>query len=525
MLKHVFVSISGLAFAALLSGAAMSADLRIGVSSEATTMDPHFYNLSPNVEVNRHIFDYLIDLDDKTQLIPALAVSWRAIDDTTWEFKLRPGVKFHDGTPLTAGDVAFTYERAQNVPNSPASYGQYLKRISAVTVVDDLTLHIKTATPYAALLYELTNVGIISRKIGQDAKTPDYNSGKAALGTGPYKLVEWVQGDRLVLQRNEGYWGAKPHWDRVIVKPITNPASRTAALLAGDVDVINNVPSSDIARLKQDARLSLSQGLGLRLYYLSLDSNRDVTPFVMDKDGKPLAKNPLKDVRVRRAISKAFNRDAIVSQIMEGQAMPAGQYLPESLPATSAKLKPEAYDPEGARKLLAEAGYPDGFSITIHGPNDRYPNDAKVVQALAQMLARIGVKTAVDTMSRTIYFGRFSKLEFSIGFSGTSTDTGEVMDMLKYLSQTFNADKGVGAGNRGRYSNARFDQLIEQAYGTTDEAKRNALIVEATEIAIGQDVALVPLYWPLNTWGTRKGLSYAARPDEYTLATGVKPVP
>ena len=258
MLKHV---VAGFVAVALISSVGWAADLRIGVSSEATTLDPHFYNLSPNVEVNRHIFDYLVDLDEKNRIVPALAESWRSIDPLTWEFKLRRGVRFHDGTPFTADDIAFTYERAQNVPNSPASYGQYLKRISRITVVDDRTITITTETPYAALLHELTNVGIISRKIGADAKTADYNAGKATLGTGPYKLVEWVQADRLVLQRNDAYWGEKPAWDRVIIKPISNPAARTAALLAGDVDLINNVPSSDVARLKQDSRLNLYQGL------------------------------------------------------------------------------------------------------------------------------------------------------------------------------------------------------------------------------------------------------------------------
>ncbi|MBM3572824.1 MAG: ABC transporter substrate-binding protein, partial [Alphaproteobacteria bacterium] len=473
----------------------------------------------------QHIFNYLIDFDDKARLVPALAESWHAVDATTWELKLRRGVRFHDGTPFTADDVVFTFERAQNVPNSPASYGQYLKRITETTAVDDYTLRLKTATPYAALLHEIANVGIVSRKIGKDAKTQDYNSGKAAHGTGPYKLVEWVPADRLVLQRNGDYWGEKPRWDRVTIKPITNPASRLAALLAGDVDVINNVPSTDVARLKQNANFNLAQGSSLRVFYISLDSDREVSPFVTDKDGKPLARNPLKDVRVRRAISKAINRDGIVNQIMEGQAIAAGQYLPETFPGTSPKLKPEPYDPEGAKKLLAEAGYPDGFGLTIHGPNDRYPNDAKVVQAVAQMLARVGIKVSVDTMSRTIYFGRYSKLEFSVGFAGTSTDTGEVMDLLKYVTATFDASKGVGAGNRGRYSNARFDQLLEQAYATPEEAKRYPLIIAATELAVGQDVAFVPIYWPVNTWATRKGLAYTPRPEEYTLAQGVRPTP
>ena len=524
MSMRISVRLAAVTLAAALSGAAPAADLRIGLSSEVTTLDPHFFNLVANVEFNHHVFDYLVDVDEKTQLVPSLAESWRNVDELTWEFKLRRGVRFHDGTPFTADDVVFTFQRAPNVPNSPASYGQYLKRISAMTVVDEHTLRISTAAPYAALLHELSNVGIVSRKNGENAKTVDYNSGKATIGTGPYKLVEWVQGDRLVLVRNDDYWGAKPNWDRVVFKPITNNAARTAALLAGDVELINNVSSTDVDVLRRNAGLVLAQGPGLRLYNLSIDSNRDISPFVADKEGRPMTTNPLKDVRVRRAISKAINREALASQIMEGQAIPASQYLPPPLAATSPRLKPDAFDLDGARKLLAEAGYPDGFSLTVHGPNDRYPNDAKVVQALAAMLTRAGIKSSADAMSRTIFFTRAAKLEFSAAFAGTATDTGEVMDMLKYMSRTYDEAKGVGNGNRGRWSNPRFDDLVERAYGTLDAEKRNALVIEATENAMDQ-VALVPLYWPINTWAMRKGLSYVARPDEYTLATAVKPAP
>ncbi len=411
------------AAAMLFSFAAAAADLRIGVSSEATTMDPHFYNLAPNVEINTHVFNYLLAFDEKARLKPSLAEAWRAVDPTTWELKLRRGVKFHDGSPLTADDVAFSFARAPKVPNSPASYGQYLARITEVKVVDEHTIQLKTATPYAALMHEIANVGIISRKHGASATTADYNSGKAMVGTGPYKFVEWVRGDRIVLVRNDAYFGEKPRWDRVIIRPITNPAARTAALLAGDVDMVNNVASADIDRLKREKKVGLFSAPNLRVFYLSLDNNRDVSPFVLGADGKPLAKNPLKDVRVRRAISKAINRSAITSRVMEGQARPAGQYLPPEIPGTSPKLKPEAFDLAGAKKLLADAGYPKGFALTIHGPNDRYPNDAKVVQTVAQMLARAGIKTEVDTMPRSVYFGRYSKLEFSVGFAGTSSDT------------------------------------------------------------------------------------------------------
>ena len=201
--------------------------------------------------------------------------------------------------------------------------------------MDDHTLVLRTDAPYPLLLADLTNVGIVSRKHGAGATTDDYNTGKAMVGTGPYRFVEWVSGDRLVLQRNPSYWGEKATWDRVTFKPITSAATRTAALLSGDVDAINNVSSTDVERLKKEGRVSVWTIGGNRLLYLGLDVDRDASPFVTDAAGQPMAKNPLKDVRVRRALSKAINRDALVARVMEGQAMAASQFLPDGFSASA----------------------------------------------------------------------------------------------------------------------------------------------------------------------------------------------
>src|SRR3546814_826901 len=231
------------------------------------------------------------------------------------------------------------------------------------------------------------------------------------IGTGPYKFVEWVKGDRIVLEANPDYWGGKPQWDRVEFKPISSGPARVAALLAGDVDVIDVVPTVDIRKLKKNKDVVLSSGVSNRIIYLHMDQQRDKTPFVTTKDGAPLDKNPLKDIRVRRAISKAINREAIVDRVMEGAAIPAGQLLPEGFFGVHPNLPPEKYDPDGAKKLLKQAGYPDGFGLTIHGPNDRYINDAKIAEAVAQMLTRIGIPTTVDTMPKSVYFTPAPALE------------------------------------------------------------------------------------------------------------------
>ncbi|MFQ5995640.1 MAG: ABC transporter substrate-binding protein, partial [Acidiferrobacterales bacterium] len=379
---------AALAAAMLLPTTLSAQELKIGLALEPTSIDPHYHNLTPNSALAREIFDRLVMPDETQQLKPGLAVSWKAIDDLTWEFKLREGVKFHDGTLFTADDVVFTFERAPNVPQSPSSFATYLKG-KRVVKIDDYTVHIKTQAPYPLMPNDMSTFSIISKKHGQGASTADYNSGKAAIGTGAFKFVEWVPGDRLILERNDDYWGKKPEWSKVTIKPIRSGPARVAALLAGDVEFIDNVPTTDISQLRGNSKLNLSQGISNRVIYLHLDHARNNSPFVKAKDGGAI-RNPLKKKKVRKAISKAINRDAIVERVMEGVAIPAGQLLPKGFFGVSSKLKPEAYDPQGAKQLLAEAGVGNGFQLTIHGPNDRYINDAKICEAIAQMLTRVG---------------------------------------------------------------------------------------------------------------------------------------
>ena len=272
-------------------------DLRIGLAAEPSAMDPHFHNLTPNNAILSHLFERLVETDPTGKLIPGLAVSWKVIDGNVWEFKLRPNVKWHDGSPFTADDVAFTFERAANVPNSPASFASAIKG-KTLKKVDDLTVQIATAAPAPLLPTEMTNLLIVSKKSGDGAKTEDYNSGKAAIGTGPYKFGAFVPGDRIEMVRNADYWGTKAAYDKLTFKPIKAGPARVAALLAGDVDVIEDVPTADIERLKTEPKVSLSQGVSNRVIYFHMDHFRDESPFIKAKDGSAI-KNPLKDKRVR----------------------------------------------------------------------------------------------------------------------------------------------------------------------------------------------------------------------------------
>jgi peptide/nickel transport system substrate-binding protein len=512
--------------ASLLGGfslAANAADLSIGLGAEVTSIDPHFHNLSPNSNVAHHLFNPLILQDEKQRLRPGLAESWKVLEDgLTWEFKLRRGVKFHDGSEFTAADVEFTVQRAPNVSNSPSSYGIYLAAIKETAVVDPYTIRFKTASPFPLLPTQISNIFIVSKKHGEKATTADYDSGKATIGTGPFKFVEFKRGDRIVLAKNDAYWGPKPAWDKVTLRALNNDSARVAALLAGDVQMIENVPTPDMTRVKGNKDLAVSQVVGNRVIYLHIDTARDKSPFVTDKAGKPMDKNPLKDLKVRQAMSKAINRQAIVDKLMEGLAVPAGQLLPDGFFGTSPKLKPEKFDLEGAKKLLAEAGYKDGFGLTIHSPNNRYVNDEKIAQTVAQMLTRAGIDTKVEAMPSNVFFNRGSKLEFSFMLVGWGSGTGETSSPLQSLLGTFDAKKGWGPSNRGRYSNPKMDAVLEKALMTVDDKAREKLLAEACEISIG-DLGIIPLHYQINAWAMKKGLSYAARTDEYTLAQEVKP--
>jgi peptide/nickel transport system substrate-binding protein len=503
------------------TAAACAANLTIGMGTDVTAIDPHYHNLTPNNTVAAHIFGYLVERNEKSQTIPGLATEWRTLDPTTWEFKLRKGVKFHDGTDFTAADVVASIERVPKVPNSPSAFTAYTKQLQKIEIVDPYTIRFKTATPYPLMPTDMTQVAIISKQFA-NASTDDFNSGKAAIGTGPYKVVKYSKGDRIELARNDNWWGGKTPWEKVTLRLLPNDATRVAALLSGDVQVIEYVPTSDAAKLKTDKRLSIYRVVADRLIYLHLDSDRDVSPFVTDKAGAPLAKNPLKDPRVRKALSKAINRPAIVERVMEGEAIASGQLIPDFLFGATKNLPVEKFDPEGARKLLAEAGYPNGFGLTIHAPNNRYVNDAKIAQAVAQMLSRIGVDTKVVAMPSSTFFTQATDLKFSFMLVGWSTGTGEASSSLKALLMTYNRDKGYGNANRGRYSNGKVDALTEDALQTVDDAKREAYLQRATELAIG-DTGIIPLHFQVNLWATRDGIGYTPRVDEGTLAWKFKP--
>ncbi|CAO3459187.1 ABC transporter, substrate-binding protein (cluster 5, nickel/peptides/opines) [Azospirillum argentinense] len=530
-LKQFLPAAACLALLAAAPTPSQAATLTVGTSAEPSALDPHYHNLGPNTRARKHVFESLVSMDAKMRLQPELAESWRAIDETTWEFKLRKGVKFHDGTEFTAQDFVYTVCRIPNVANSPSSFTVYTKGIAGIEAPDPHTLIIKTGKPYPLLPVELSTFGIISAKAaGGEAVTFDkagckadswpttqaFNDGSLMIGTGPFKHKSYTKGDRQVLERNPDYWGPQAAWDTVVFRPITSDGPRVAALLAGDVDMIESPPVQDIERLKSAPNVSLAQAQSNRVIYLALGV-QDTPPTITGTDGK----NPLKDPKVRKALSLAVDRDAIVKRIMMGVAEPANQYLPAGFYGNNPEVT-VATDANKAKQLLAEAGYPKGFQLTLGTPNDRYINDDKVAQAVAQMFTRIGVQTQVDATTANVFFSKRNKQEYSVFLAGWGADSGEMSSPLKALIATPIKEKGYGTTNYTSYSDPELDGMLDTALATVDDAKREKLLQAAVKRAVDADI-IIPLHYEVTVWAMKKGLSYEPRADQYTLAQKVTP--
>jgi peptide/nickel transport system substrate-binding protein len=526
-MRRVFFAVGLASLLALAASASVLASARdaeeavIGLQVGPTSIDPHFTISTPNQMTALNLFDPLMLRDENMRLVPGLATAWYRVDDHTWEFKLREGVRFHDGSEFTAEDVAFTMRRVPTVPNSPASFAGSVADVVGVEIVDPMTLRVRTRSPFPLFPDEISRLYIVSHRAAEGASTQDFNSGEAAVGTGPYRFVSYAPGERLVLARNDGYWGRKPDFAKVTFRVIGNDASRVAALLSGTVDLIDIVPVSDRERLASDPRVRLWEAASARLMYLHMDQTRAQTPFITDKEGNPLASNPLLDRRVRLALSKLINREALVERVMFGAGEPAGQLVPEGIFGHAPDLESEAYDPAGARQLLAEAGYPEGFRLTIHGPNNRYINDGQVALTVAQMLARGGIDMRVSIMPSNVFFQRAGNQEFSLILVGFGSSSGDAFRGLRAVMASWDPEEGMGSNNRGRYSNPRFDALVREILGEPDETRREQLTQEAARLGFG-DVAIIPLYYQVNMWATRPGFRYVARRDERTVAGNLR---
>jgi peptide/nickel transport system substrate-binding protein len=496
--------------------------LTLGYAAVVSTIDPHYHNLGPNNAHAMHLFDRLVERDARLRPRASLAESYRALSDTEWEFRLRRGVLWHDGREFTADDVVFTFERLPQIQNSPGSFVTFIRPIERVEVLDPYTLRVHTKQPHPNLPIDFASIHIVSRHAATGAGNEEFNSGRAAVGTGPYRLGTYRSGDRIELIRNDSHWGEKEPWQRVTIRFLLNDGARTAALLAGDVDLIEQIPTSDLARLRRDPRLVVTEIPSARTAYIVPDYSRTGPhPHVTDHAGTPLPRNPFLDVRVRRALSMAINREALVERVMEGTAVATAQWLPEGAFGYNPEVKPVAFDPEGARRLLAEAGFPDGFRVTLATPNDRWPNDARLSQAVAQMWSRIGVRTNVDAMPFTAFVPRRTRQEFAVALGAWGSSTGEAGNYLLSIVATYDRQKLTGAANMFRHSDPRIDDYVLRGQAMMDDERREALWREATAYYAEQQ-PMLQLVQYINTWAHRRGLKHDPRMDERTVALGIR---
>jgi peptide/nickel transport system substrate-binding protein len=532
---HPTIKTIAVALACAFAGLSQAQTLKIGLASEPTAVDPHYHQTTPNEALIYHIFQPLVAMDADQKLQPALAKSWEATDDTTWTFKLDEKARFSNGEPFTAKDVVFSFCRILNNETGIGSGGtNTVRRIVSIETPDDRTVLLKTAAPQPVLPNELARIpmiwnGIVKHdkltyapKEGCGVTSPwpavnDFNSGKDVIGTGPYVLKSYVKGSGIVLERNEKFWGELPAWKEVRMTAVPSAGPRLTGLLAGDFDLIENPAARDLKRIKESG-FGYNVKPSVRIMFFQLDAGREQSPLVKSPKGD----NPLQNAKVRQAMSLAIDRKTIVERIMDGVAMPANQFIPAGMFGSIDNAPELEYNPKKAKELMVEAGYPDGFELTLSATNDRYINDAQVTQAVAQYLSRIGIKTQVDTMTSSVYFPKRAKREMSASLGGWGQETGEAGNFLQYWVATNNKERSMGSSNYGRYSNPELDKLYLQAMGTLDDSKRSQLLQQAVKIALAE-MPNIPLHWESGVWAFRKGIDYQGRADQRTMATAATP--
>lgn len=510
-----------------LPGAAAAQTLTVGVRAGPLSIDPHFTASAVSAEALKHVFDTVVKSGDNLQLEPGLAESWKAIDATTWEFKFRKGVKFHDGSDFTAEDVKFSIERIPKVtgPN-PATI--YVRRVKEATVVDPLTLRVTTDGPAPTLPNDFIRLFVVSSKVAKDVSTKEtaneaFNSGKAAVGTGPYKFVSWTPKEEMVVARNDGYWGEKQPWEKVIRKELPNDATRVAQLKAGQVDIISRTPAADVPQLEKDPKLAVVKADSVYLFYLEFDF-REKTPQVTARDGSALPENPFRNPKVREAIDLAIDREALAEIAMEGMGKPVSQLVTPNIFGYDPSIVAPRPDAKKAKALLAEAGYPNGFKVVFNHTNDGLPGDRAVGASVAQMIAAAGIDIQANAQPGAVWAPARQRGDFSLWMAGWGTLTGEANYTLSSLIHTNDAAKKMGAFNVRGYSNAEADKLIQGAAGEMDEVRRKDLLQQAAKL-VARERPDLPLVGIITAWTMRKDkVTITPRADEDTLAMNIKPV-
>jgi len=502
--------------------------LTIGVRGGPDSIDPHFTATGTHAEALKHVFDTLTWSGSGLEVEPRLAESWRAIDPTTWEFKLRKGVKFHDGSDFTAEDVKFSIERIPMVAG-PNPTTIYVRRVKETRITDPHTIQIVSNGPAPVLPNDFIRLFIVSSKaaagLTRESANGAFNSGKAAIGTGPYKFVSWAPKGELVLERFDGYWGEKEPWQRHVRKEIPNDAARVAQLKAGQLDLITRVPATDVASLKRDGKLKVETIDTVYVFNLEMDLRPEPPAGqITAKDGSALPKNPFLDLRVRQAIDLAIDRKTLAEISMEGLGQAVNQVVTPSIFGYNKALPELRYDVAAARKLMSDAGYADGFRVQFSFTQDRLPGDRQVGTSIAQMLAAIGIDVQANAQPAPVFFPARTRGDLSMSMSGWGTLTGEAHYTLSSLVHSNDKEQKMGAFNVLGYRNDKVDKLLQAAAVEMDEDKRRTQLQEANELVM-KDKQRLPIVSVGSAWAMQKNkVTIAPRVDEDTLAMDIKPV-
>jgi peptide/nickel transport system substrate-binding protein len=500
----------------LVASGAAAKTIRIGNQGDALSLDPHSLNESLQLSVTGNVYEPPVGRNKDLSLTPALATKWSQPSPTVWRFELRKGVQFHDGTPFTADDVLFTFTRAAGDGSDMKSYTNDIKEVRKV---DDFTVEIETKAPFPILPDVISLVYIMSKQwaqANQAANPVDRRKGIEnaasfrANGTGPFRVRERQPGVRTTFARSGNYWGkVEGNVTEVIYTPITNDATRVAALISGEIDVMEPVPVQDVARVNASANARAMTGPELRTIFLGMDQKRDELLYSSVK-----GKNPFKDKRVRQAFYQAIDIEGIKRTVMRGAANPTGLMVGPGINGFVADLnKRLPFDTEAAKKLLAEAGYPTGFEVTMNCPNDRYVNDGEICQAVAANLSRIGVKINLAAETKGTYFPKILRRDTSFYLLGWTPGTYDAHNMLNALTRCVD-DKGSGQFNLGSYCNPKVDELTAKIQSETDKTKRQALISEAFTIH-ADDIGHLPLHQQALAWGVSKKVDLVQLADNF----------
>ncbi len=520
---HLTFRLGLVAAAVALAATSLSAQtLRWANRGDPQTMDPHSQNEALTNAINNHVYEALVGRGDKLELVPELAESWKQTSPLVWRMSLRKGVKFHDGSNFSADDVVFSVKRAATPPSQMA---QYARAMGEPVKIDEFTVEFRMEKPNPIFLEHASTFHIMSKSWSEKNKTEkplDYKNkeetfaSKNANGTGPFMLVSREPDIKTVMKRNPNYKGARKvigNVQDIVFTPITSDQTRVAALLSNGVDFVQDPPSSDVDTLTKNAEVKLIQGMENRVIFFGMDQNRDELLYSNVK-----GKNPFKDKRVRQAIYQAINVDALIKATMRNQAVATGCMTPSPL-GCFPELEPRVhkFDIAASKKLLAEAGYPNGFEFGMDCPNNRYVNDERICIAVTGMLAKVGLKVNLTALPRAQYFPKLEKLDTSfymLGWGGAVTDAQTTLDPVQH---TYDEKSQKGFYNYGRFKNEKADQAIDAAAAEADPVKRTALL-KAAQSELRNEMHNIPLHRQFIPWASRKNVTVKHYADNYVRA-------